>query len=87
MYLSTFFFFTEKLEKILNMALYFGQENHHSSVQKQTTKDADEVGLVHFDLRILPDMHLKNIMMRAVHCHRETNLSNLLGFLPIHQSL
>lgn len=85
MYLSTFF--TEKLEKNLNMSLCFSQENHQSSFQKQMTKDTEETGLIHFDLRILPDTHLKNIMIRAVHCHRETNLSNLLGFLPIHQSL
>lgn len=37
MYLSTIC--TEKLEEILNMALYFSQENHYSSVQKRTTKD------------------------------------------------
>lgn len=39
------------------MALYFCQENHHSSIQEQTKKDPDETGLVWFDLIILPDIH------------------------------
>lgn len=73
-------FFTEKSEKILNMALYFSQENHHSSVRNwpKKTEMRHQVSLFWFDYSTRY-IFFKDAIPRAVHCHREMSLSDFPG--------